>query len=372
MTQLVQESKRRHDKLTRELGHSPSLMEANNGNYDMGYPPQLKKANMMKLYELAMEKIARANHWPSYVACSPSQRRSYLFDIMTDDILSVIGGLAGKYLPKVVDWIHQRIQSSLPSQAQTSVPSSGALAVDNNMQGQLVSPTPMSLMPSILPTSDSYVTGPLSQYSLEAVNKDYIASFIAPREACERRPNQSQQKTGLVRSQFNLTMTTNATGAIGLYVFPINVFNTAATVQSAFIASYNAAAFNPITGSQGASVPTLFQGPLASLAQSVEQYRLSTFEVVIRPITSALQEQGLIEMIYWQQPINSGLQAQTGTTIAQATLPNQSFYQSQSLTKGVNLRAVRIPLANDILFYNDPPSLLNTWQEGYYILLSGC
>lgn len=116
--------------------------------------------------------------------------------------------------------------------------------------------------------------------AFDGVNTQAIASQLMPEYACSRLPTDVAVKTGCINKSQVLTLTTNASGAASLVLFP------RAVALSTWVAINSAAGYAPETGT-GGSWGTA-SGPLAGLT-SVTTLRVTGCVLVIEPIVSATQ-----------------------------------------------------------------------------------
>lgn len=66
------------------------------------------------------------------------------------------------------------------------------------------------------------VVAPSKAYNFDAINCDFIQTFINPDEFKSQRPNVAPIPTTIASSRVMFQVTTNAAGAAFAYIFPLN------------------------------------------------------------------------------------------------------------------------------------------------------
>jgi hypothetical protein len=141
--------------------------------------------------------------------------------------------------------------------------------------------------------------GSEEEYSFNAVNSNYISATILPEDNVDRRPLQTgPTKTSIATSTNQYDFHVNASGTGAMFILPRNALGNGLTDPTSFVSTLSDPTFNPITGVGGLSVTN--PGPLFDSAAAIEQHIMSTMSVTIRSTTSALNEQGKVELVYWQ------------------------------------------------------------------------
>jgi len=101
---------------------------------------------------------------------------------------------------------------------------------------------------------------------------DFILTQFQPEDFLARRPWAEQPiKTALATSTVTYPVSTNASGSVGVYVFPKNMATTIPStnqVRSAYMVTMNDVTFNPATGLQTPN-GTATAGPLVPVQSSI-------------------------------------------------------------------------------------------------------
>lgn len=131
---------------------------------------------------------------------------------MVDDLGisgGLIGGLVSKYMPKVLDWVSNKINNWFGG--QSSVNGVNPVVYMNAQQSKAMvshktNPASMSYAVSMPTTQIIY---PEDACGLTSVSPQYIATWISPETNCERRPSTMQTRTSLVTNTFQYDLRTN-------------------------------------------------------------------------------------------------------------------------------------------------------------------
>jgi len=152
-----------------------------------------------------------------------------------------------------------------------------------------------------------------SGYDADAVNLEYVSAVLAPEEFHSRQPTQFSQASALATSKMVFTVETNATGDVGVYIFPNQpiFFDASLNMAGGFI-SLLTNNFDPTLGT--VNVPDIVAGPLTTLSGAILQYKCTAFSVEFLPTISSLNNEGEVHCLYWNKPINTS--ADTTNVIA--------------------------------------------------------
>lgn len=113
---------------------------------------------------------------------------------------------------------------------------------------------------------------PRKKYTMNAINRDALLTFIAPEVYSYRTPLPNPARTAVGRSSLTFTVTVNGGGMAALVVYPNNAFGLSATAP--FINECHTLAFNPVTG---VGVFTPYDGPFASMIPFIASYATTAF-----------------------------------------------------------------------------------------------
>jgi hypothetical protein len=118
---------------------------------------------------------------------------------------------------------------------------------------------------------------------LEAINLDFINSWIRPEGFKVRKPSAYSVPTALAGSTLQFTVTTNENGAAGVYIFPQQpIFTqTGRYISDSFATVLNGTTFDPITGLPGSTIPlfTTISSPLNSQYENIQSFMPNTMSV---------------------------------------------------------------------------------------------
>jgi hypothetical protein len=105
-------------------------------------------------------------------------------------------------------------------------------------------------MASKAPGVKDYANMGPEAYSSDAVNTDYVATFLAPEIYRERRPSDTVSKNSLAAGAWTETVATNSSGNAAAYIFPFQPAVNIPTdlMAGSFMAVLNASSFTPDTG----------------------------------------------------------------------------------------------------------------------------
>jgi hypothetical protein len=170
---------------------------------------------------------------------------------------------------------------------------------------------------------------PRSAYGYDAVCTEYIACWIDPFHFSSRMPTASTVSSALSTGHASVTLTSNASGSLGIYLYPSQIIN---SNSARFLAVFNDATFSPTTGVQ-TPAPTWTSGPMVSNVANVNAIRIVSMSMEIMMSASALSSSGVAYGVHFQQPINSTTTTPIPTTsLTEAT--NQPFVQMKTFQSG--------------------------------------
>jgi len=264
--------------------------------------------------------------------------------------------------PKVIDWLWNKFVKRLEgwnapgqdagmwigdySNNNVFTPSKQAISGGSNLHGSLFRDRS-----EVIP----------SRYTYDAVNTDYVATFICPERYGFRQPTAQQLKTGVVMGSTEIILVSDTNGATMITINPNNISLGAGAAGDNFFAMANPANFDPITGNFDIAGTSVFAGPLAGAVDSLDQIRVTAFSVQITPITSMTTSQGNYQLAYFQQSAALGTvsAARIDGIGQQSYMINQYYQTGNSLT---SYRQLRIPDIND---YTYTPLNVNSSQYEY-------
>jgi len=226
-------------------------------------------------------------------------------------------------------------------------------------------------------TGEQQISSKRTRFHYDSVSLNGLAGWICPEEFPSRMPVDMTQRTAIAGSIWTQTFTTNASGNLGIYVFPWAICNSASNVNMyPFALVLDAAGFNPVTGNNGA-VPTTYAGPLYPVVANIQAYRLNAASLRVTCIPSLTTSQGQVQVGYFTDYPNSSFPGMVtnGPTIPQSSLSSMTNYQLINL-KTLNVRATSVidGPADLTMMENGGTILGNTpilGSEGWYVLVTG-
>lgn len=121
--------------------------------------------------------------------------------------------------------------------------------------------------------------------SFNTVDPKSIASVLCPELYKHRYAFSQTQKVALAVTSLEISVATNASGAFGLVIYPLNVFSTGSSQVASYFAIFNDATFSVSSGSQTPS-SAFAPGPLYAAASSIQSVRVTSTSVSVNPIAS--------------------------------------------------------------------------------------
>lgn len=165
---------------------------------------------------------------------------------------------------------------------------SGVNPADWGFNGQFGSTLgPQKFTPVLGETVEMPGVKPVSSHasSFNTVDPKSIASVLCPELYKHRYAFSQTQKVALAVTSLEISVSTNAAGAFGLVVYPLNIIGAGNNQLASYFAIFNDATFSVSSGSQTPS-SAFAPGPLYSAISSIQNARATSTSVVVNPIAS--------------------------------------------------------------------------------------
>lgn len=213
-----------------------------------------------------------------------------------------------------------------------------------------------------------------SRYNYDAVSLTAIAAWICPEDFPARMPVDMTQRTALAGSTWSQTYTTNATGSLGIYVFPWAVCQSAANTNGGAVPFITLLQgdFDPKNGVSTNKVGVA--GPLNPVVTNIQSFRVNSSSLRLTCIPSYTSSQGQVQIAYFTDFPNSTFPGGT-YVIPQNDMTSMTNYQLINL-KTTDVRSLQIldgPTDLNMIETNGSTIAAMTAlaSEGWYILISG-
>jgi hypothetical protein len=195
--------------------------------------------------------------------------------------------------------------------------------------------------------------------TIDAVNRDYVATVICPERFVYRNPVLYPRKTALVSGSTGFILRSDENGNTAAWINPY-MPTIGTTTTGKFFAAYNPTEFNPQTGEWTAA--TYLPAPLLSHVDNFQFFKLNSASFRLTPLQSQMNSSGnfqiaFIDLYGGGQPI-----------IPQQGVMQNAYYQTgNGLT---TYRGINLPIDNSNFMHYKNYSV--DFQGGFYILLTGC
>lgn len=171
----------------------------------------------------------------------------------------------------------------------------------------------------------------------ENIDGKSIRSVICPELFKYRYAFTQPLKTALAVSVSEYSITTNASGNVGVILYPYSITAAGSAATSSFLTVFNDSTFSLSTGTQTASA-TLNAGPLNSSVSAFEAHRLTTFSIQIIP-TASFNTAGSFTLSYKNRNTGTNFSATNiSTTLVQAkNWPYTTSFNNKTIVRMITV-----------------------------------
>jgi hypothetical protein len=328
----------------------------------------------------------------SWANMDKRSKAQVLSEVLCDDIdPTMLWGLAkgaydnyieplyNKFKPKVHSYLKEnypRVHGVLdffnPNGDENSVP----VGKTNQMPNIIAKSSNVTGFGSVMESVERIGVPSGGGYGFDDVYIKYIKCLFDPVCYQTRIPD-TTDRTALAGNSGAITLGTNNAGNMGIAITARNIYNSTqglgvtGTNNGCFMAVSNDASFNATTGQSAAGTVSNIQSALINTTSSgiMTSARIVGLKITVTPLSSSLNNSGVIEIGYFQNAPFYGFNPGLYTSgIPRATLQLCPIYQLRSCSGGESCTYF-IPCNNDDLTLSDIGQAFN--DDVIYVLITG-